>query len=123
MTRRAYLYFGLTFILGGLVGGWGMFSYAWYAGHWHRRFDKPRIVQRLTHDLSLSDTQVQQLNEIVDVYQKKYADLGAEVEPQFAALREERRNRIRKILTPEQVEKFNEVVRRTNERMKRHPPH
>jgi Spy/CpxP family protein refolding chaperone len=123
MTRRAYLYFGLTFVLGGLVGGWGMFSYAWYAGHWHRRFDKQRIVRHLTHDLSLSDTQVQQLNEIVDEYEKKYADLGAEVEPRFAALREERRNRIRQILTPEQIEKFNEVVRRTNERMKKHPPH
>lgn len=123
MTRRAYLYFALTFVLGVVIGGWGLFSYGWYAGRWHRSFDKQRVVRHLTHDLNLSGTQVQQLSQIVDEYAKKYQDVENQVEPRFTDLREERRNRIRQILTPEQLLKFNELVRRSNERLKKRPPH
>lgn len=123
MTRRAYLYFSLTFLLGLLIGAWGMYSYARYSGRWHWKFSQERIIHRLQRELSLSDQQVQQLTAIMDESAKKYADLESEVEPQFAALREERRNRIRQILGPEQLVKFNELVRRSNQRARKHPAH
>lgn len=122
MKRRAYLYFVLTFLLGVTAGGAGIFFYGWHSGHWHRDFDKQRIVRHLTRKLSLSDPQVRQLNQILDESIKKYSELQKQVEPQFAAVREERRNRIRQILTPEQLPRFNELVRRHEERIKKQGP-
>jgi len=118
MTRRAYLYFVLTFLLGLVLGAAGLFCYAWYHGHWHRSFDKTRVVERLKRDLNLSDAQAQQLGPIVDDWVKKGRDLQSRVSPQFQALREEFRERVRKILNAEQLETFNELVRRHDERMK-----
>ena len=120
--RRAYLYFALTFLLGIIVGGAGMFFYGWYGGHWHRHPRKEVIVRRLTHDLNLSEAQVQQLGPIVDDSMKKYSALQVQVDPQFRAIREESRKQIRQILTPEQATKFDELVRRMDERIKRERP-
>ncbi len=126
MMRRAYLYFALTFILGTVAGGAGIFFYGWYGGHWHRhphgRPPKEVIVRRLTHDLSLSDAQVQQLRPIVEQSMRKYSALQAQIGPQFRAIREESRKEIRQILTPEQAAKFDELVRRLDQRMKRERP-
>ena len=58
MTRRAYLYLAVTFVLGLVVGGCGIFFYAWYSGHWHRELDRQRVVRRLTREMHLSETQV-----------------------------------------------------------------
>ncbi len=120
MTRRAYLYFVLTFFLGVILGGASMFIFGWYAGHWHRGFDKQHTVRHLTRELNLTPAQVEQLSQIVDDFAKKYANVQKQVEPQFVGLREEHRDRIRQILTPEQVVKYNDLVRRWDERrMKR----
>ncbi len=121
MTRRAYLYFALTFVLGIIAGIASLFTYGWYSGRWHRGFNKERIVRHLTRALDLTDRQVQQVSEILDEYQKSFADLQGQVEPQFAALREKERNRIRQILTPEQLAKYNELVRQIDERRRRAP--
>lgn len=121
MTRRAYLYFALTFVLGIIAGIASLFTYGWYSGRWHRGFNKERIVRHLSRTLDLNDRQVQQVSEILDEYQKSFADLQGQVEPQFAALREKERNRIRQILTPEQLAKYNELVRQIDERRRRAP--
>ena len=119
MTRRAYLYFVLTFLLGGVVGGAAVVFYAWHWGHWHRGFDRGRMVRRLSRDLELSQEQVRQLRVIVDETGKKFAELRKQAGPQFEALREESFQRIRAILNPEQLKKFEEQVRRHKERMQR----
>lgn len=121
MTRRAYLYFAVTFLLGVIVGGVGVFFYAWHWGRWHRRFDSERIVQRLTRDLELSKEQTAQLRGIMDETGKKFAELRKQAGPQFKALREESHNRIRQILNPAQAKKFDELVQRHKNRMKREP--
>jgi hypothetical protein len=121
--RRAYLYFALTFILGAVAGGAGLFFYGWYGGQWrrhpHGHPSKEVIVRRLTHDLNLSDAQVRKLGPIIEDSMKKYSTLQSQIEPQFKAIREESRNQIRQILTPEQTAKFDELVRRMDERIKR----
>ncbi|HTG60101.1 MAG TPA: hypothetical protein VMG63_11930 [Terriglobia bacterium] len=122
MTRRAYLYFAVTFVLGVVVGGCGVFFYAWYGGHWHRQFERQRVVRRLTRELHLSDTQVHQLDQILADTAKSYSELHKQVDPQFDAIRGQARDRIRQTLTPEQVAKFNEWVRQVDERRRQHPP-
>jgi len=123
MTRRAYIYFVLTFLLGATAGGAGVFFYGWYGGHWHRGFEKQRIVRRLSRELHLTDAQVKQLDQIVGDSMKRFMELRKQVDPQFDAAREETNNRIRQILSPEQLTKFNEMLRRLEERTKREKPH
>jgi len=100
-----------------------MFYYAWYGGHWHREFDKQRVVRRLTRDLHLSEAQARQVDQIYDDTAKSYVELHKQVDPQFDAVRAHTRDRIRGVLSSEQLTKFNEMVRRSDERRKQRPPH
>jgi Spy/CpxP family protein refolding chaperone len=122
MTRRAYVYFILTFVLGILVGGAGVLFYGWYSGHWPHRPDRQRLVRHLTRELNLNETQVNQLTQIMDETSKKFDDLRKQLDPQFDAVRKESQDRVRQILTPEQLAKFNEMVRRFEERRRRRGP-
>lgn len=123
MTRRVYLYFAATFVLGVVVGSCAMFFYAWYGGHWHREFDRQRVVRRLTRELRLSEAQTSRVDQIFKDTAKSYSELHKQVDPQFDALRARTRDRIREVLNPEQLAKFNEIVRQADERRKQRPPH
>ena len=124
MTRRFYIYFLLIFVLGIIIGAAGMYSYGWYTGHWHRKFSHHRVVDYLQKELSLSQSQTQQLQQIINEMETKETELRDRIEPQFQAIREETRAETRKILNPQQVQKFNEMVKRWDARRKRrhHPP-
>jgi len=122
MIRRAYLYFALTFILGVVVGGAGVLFYGWQTGHWHRGFNRDRMVQRMSRDLRLSDAQAEQLKRIMDESDQKLRELRKQTAPQFEAVRQESQDRIRQILSPEQLTRFNEQVRRFEERRKKREP-
>ena len=52
MSRRAYLYFALTFLLGAIVGGSCVYYYAWSTGHWRRPFNRQNYVRRLKAELN-----------------------------------------------------------------------
>ncbi|HEV2232069.1 MAG TPA: hypothetical protein VGV68_01545 [Terriglobia bacterium] len=119
MTRRAYFYFVLTFLLGIIVGGAGLFYYGWYSGHWRRGFDQKRIILHIKRDLNLDDSQVQKLTQIFQESSRKWKEFEQKNQPEMDALRKETRDQIRQILNPEQLAKFNEHVRRSNERMKK----
>ena len=119
MSRRAYLYFALTFLLGAIVGGACVYYYAWSTGHWHRPFNRQSFVSRLKGELNLSDTQVFQLEQILDGSTKKFRAAQQQADSQLNAIRQETRNRIRQILSPQQTHDFDELVRRWDERRKR----
>ena len=122
MTRRAYLYFALTFVFGIVVGGASTYYYAWHHGLWHRRPSKERVVSHLKSELSLSDSQLQQLNQIMDEAEQKHRQLQRQVAPQFQALHDETNGKIRALLNPDQLPKFNELVRQAEERHRRAVP-
>ncbi|HVA01472.1 MAG TPA: hypothetical protein VMV34_07435 [Terriglobia bacterium] len=121
MTRRVYLYFMLTFLLGIVVGGVGLYTYGWYTGQWRPKFNRQHVIEVLQRKLGLSSTQTAQLKQIVDEMQSKQGAVRQQVEPQFQAIREEARSRTRVILNPEQLQKFNEMVKRWDEWRKKHP--
>ena len=112
MKRRFYVYFLLIFVLGIIIGGAGMYCFGWYTGQWHRRFSHHRVVDYLQKELSLSPSQTQQLQQIVNNMEEKESELRDQIEPQFQAIREETRAETRKILNAQQVQKFNEMVKR-----------
>jgi hypothetical protein len=116
MKRRAYVYFALVFVLGIAIGAAGMYSYAWYTGHWHRGSSRHRVIDYLHKELALSQPQTEQLQQIFRTMDQKESVLRDRVAPQFQAIREETRNEIRKMLNPEQLEKFNEMVKRWDAR-------
>jgi hypothetical protein len=119
MSRRAYLYFALTFLLGVIVGGTCVYYYAWSTGYWRRPFNRQSFVSRLKTELKLSDTQVFQLEQILEGSTGKFRALQQQTDSQSNALREETRNKIRQILSPQQTQQFDEIVRRWDERRKR----
>jgi hypothetical protein len=125
MKRRAYVYFALVFVLGIVIGAAGMYSYAWYAGHWRRGSSRHRVIDYLQKELALSQAQTEQLQQIIRVWNQKESDLRDQLAPQFQALREDARAETRKILNPQQLEKFNEMVKRWDARRqksRRQPP-
>jgi len=75
----------------------------------------------LAQELNLSGPQVTQLKQIMDDSKHKYDTIRERVEPEFDAIRKETDNRIRQVLTPEQLVKFNEMTRRFEERRKARP--
>lgn len=111
MTRRAYLYFVITFIIGVILGGAGVYYYAWCTGHWRRKWSEERIIHNLTRDLNLTPQQVPDLRTILDDNIKKYHAIQESIRPQLEALHGETDDRIRHILNPQQLTKFNELVR------------
>lgn len=121
MSRRAYLYFSLIFLVGIVVGAIGAYSYGWYTGQWHRESGHHNVVEYLQRKLDLSSSQTAQLKQIVSEMQSKEREVQKQVEPQFQAVREEARKRTRAILNPQQVQKFNEMVKRWDEWRKKHP--
>jgi len=122
MTRRAYVYFIVTFLLGCVAGGAATVFFGWYRGHRPHRPDRQRIVRRLSSELKLSADQTAQLDKIMEESFKKIEEQRKQVEPQFKAIHDETSSRIRQILTPEQLPKFNEMLRRYEERRSRQGP-
>jgi len=119
ITRRAYLYFVLTLVLGILIGACGLFLFALKTGAWHRAYSRERVVKGLIHDLSLSPAQAGQLKGILEESGKQRRVVEDEMNHRFDELREQTRNRIRQILNPEQLAKFNEIARRHDEERRR----
>jgi Spy/CpxP family protein refolding chaperone len=122
MTRRVYLYFFVTIILGAILGGVGVYYFLWDTGrlqHPHG-FNKDRAVAHLKKELNLSDAQAQQVGQIFDESSQKVRDLQKQIDPQFQAIHMETRARIRQILNPDQQKKFDEYVRQIDERHRQH---
>jgi Spy/CpxP family protein refolding chaperone len=118
MTRRAYAYFVLTFVLGVVVGAGGLFIYGVQSGKWHPPFNREHLIKSLAHDLELSTAQVSQLRQIMEDTGKQRRALEAQIDQQFDVLREQTRNRIRQMLNPKQLYRFNDLVRQHDERRK-----
>ncbi len=120
MTRQVYLYFVGTIILGAVLGGAGAYYFLWDTGRLqHPITPNQERVAHLKKALNLSDAQTQQVGQIFDESSQKMRDLQKQIDPQFQAIHQETRARIRQILNPDQVKKFDEFTRAIDERHKR----
>ena len=119
-TRRVYIYFALTFLLGALAGAAGAFFYGWHMmGPQGGPARRERILQHMTRNLDLNQNQVQQVRAIMEETGGKIGALRKQHRPEYDALLAESRDRIRKLLTPEQATKFDEMVKKFEERRNR----
>jgi len=76
-------------------------------------------VNDLTHELQLTADQQQQLGAIVDDTRAKIRTAYAPADTQREELRQQGRARIRAILTPEQLPKFEAFMQRLDEQRKK----
>jgi hypothetical protein len=70
-----------------------------------------RHFKELKEKLNLTKDQQDTIRGIVDHTYNEYQQIGQEVDPKINAARQACRDRIRAVLTPEQLPKFEEMVR------------
>ena len=115
--REAALLVFVVFLLGLLVGGVG--NHLWGERVWGhqvppRQGPPPRaeIVSAFTRELQLTPDQQQKIGAIID-------ETRAGMQAQHEKLRQEGRERMRAILTPEQQTKFDQFLQRIDEQRKK----
>jgi Spy/CpxP family protein refolding chaperone len=118
--REAALLVVVVFVLGVLLGG--------VADHLFgaRGFTSPapprtrdQLIGQLTTQLGLTPDQQKHLTSIVDDTRAQWRTLYAPLETQHEQIRQQGRERIRAILTPEQRPKFELFMQRLDEQRKR----
>jgi Spy/CpxP family protein refolding chaperone len=120
--REAALLVLVVFLLGVLLGGLG--NHLWGERVWGRQnppgsLSRDELVNDLTHELRLTSAQQQQLGAIVDDTRAKIRTAYAPADTQREELRQQGRARIRAILTPEQLPKFEAFMQRLDEQRKK----
>jgi Spy/CpxP family protein refolding chaperone len=112
----------LVFVLGIVIGGVGMHVCdKRQAGP--RALTKPSrddVIQQMTRALDLNSDQQQQLASIIDDTRARWRALYAPLDAQHEAIRQQSRDKIRAILTPEQRTKFEKFMQRVDAERKKH---
>src|SRR6202162_157624 len=108
----------VVFLLGVLLGGIG--NHLWGERVWGKQTTtsqptKGQIVGDLTKELQLTPEQQKQLAAIVDDTRAQWRALYSTIEPQHEQIRQQSRDRIRALLTPEQKPKFEEFMKHIDE--------
>jgi Spy/CpxP family protein refolding chaperone len=112
----------VVFLLGALLGGVG--NHVWGERVWGKQIintqpTRNEIVGDLTRDLQLTPDQQKQLGSIVDDTRAQWRTLYITIEPRHEQIREQSRDRIRAILTPDQKPKFEDFMHRIDEQRKK----
>ena len=126
-TRRAALWIGAVFLLGAALGGVLGYVFA------HRPVSAAAPIQseperrahrvaELTRELSLTPQQAQQLDGILQKWHAETKAVRDQSDAQIEATRQKGRAEVRSILTPDQLPKFEEFLKRLDEERKRNPP-
>ncbi len=110
----------VVFLLGALLGFVG--NHLWGERVWGMRDSTPppnHLSVELTQDLQLTADQQKELNGIIADTQAKWRALYDPLEPQRAEIRQQSHEQMRKLLTPDQLPKFDAFMRRLDEQRKR----
>jgi len=127
-NRRAIGLVLVVFVLGLALGGLGTYVIgarvrgARPEGRDHRD-RRARMLEQLTQELSLTSAQQKQVDSILGNMQTRYEEIHKQIAPQADQVRQQGREQIRAILTPEQKPKFEEFLRRLDEERKKHHSH
>lgn len=120
-NRKAIALLALVLALGVALGAVGatVINRRVYAGRVRSSNPQARPVTRLTHDLNLTPDEVQQVSSILSNMQTKYDVIRQQMSPQFEQVRQQGREQIRQVLTPEQRPKFEDYLQRMDEDRRR----
>jgi len=126
--RSAALWVAVVFVLGAALGG--VFGY--FYGHRSVVAAAPpplseperraRSLDRMTHELGLSDSQRQQIDALMLQIHNEYKSIHDKSDADIDQARQKGRDQIRAVLTPEQKPKFEELLKRIDEERKKNGP-
>jgi Spy/CpxP family protein refolding chaperone len=117
-NRKAYLIVFVLFILGIALGSMGTYlvtmrvQAARPVGAGDRA---PSHMAMFTRDLNLTPEQQTQVQAIMNETRGHYAELHQKLDPEYEQVRQQGRDHIRQVLTPEQRPKFEELLRQMDE--------
>lgn len=114
VKTHSALILAIVFVLGILagVGGTLVVSPLVHRNQQHHdpRQDRQRFIDHMQKLLDMTPQQTVQFSAILQETTERWDALHRQVEPQFEAIRQQQRDKVRAMLTPGQVQKFNEFV-------------
>jgi Spy/CpxP family protein refolding chaperone len=121
-SRKAVVLVFLVFVLGIALGALGT-----YVVTTRVLAARPQGVSRtpantvamFTRDLNLNPDQQKQIEAILSGTRARYAALHDKLDPEYEQIRQEGRERVREVLTPDQRPKFEDLLRRMDEDRRR----
>ena len=124
-NRKAMVWLVVVFVLGvalGVLGTYVVTTRVFARGQEQRTpaAQRAHYVDRLNHELNLTDEQQKQIDAIIASVQTRYDAIHQSVIPQFEQARQDGRAQIRQILTPVQQPKFDDFMKRVDEERKAH---
>ena len=117
-SRKAYLIVFVLFILGIALGSVGTYLVTTrvQAARPASAADRgPTHMAMFTRDLNLTPEQQTQVQAIMNDTRAHYAELHQKLDPEYEQVRQQSREHIRQVLTPEQRPKFEELLRQMDE--------
>lgn len=118
-SKKAIAYLALVFLLGAAfgVGGYHLYDSSQEASRGKKKMSKQKSsVEWLTDELKCTKAQKAELEAILDKTYEQYDLIFAEIEPRYDEARQRGRERIRAILNETQREKFEQLVKRIDEK-------
>lgn len=122
-NRKAVVLVFVLFVLGIAIGSVGTYMVTTRVlaarpqaalGH-----NPGQTMAMFTRDLNLNPAQQSQIQAILNDTRAHYADLHAKLDPEYEQVRQQGRERIRQVLTPEQRPKFEDLLRQIDEDRRR----
>lgn len=123
MTRSRWVatgLLGLAFALGGLAGGAATMLADRKTHPPRDPFSAQSYAQRLADEVGLSPEQQQAVVAVIEQHQPVMDSIWSTVREQFDAERQLMRHDIRKLLAPQQLEKYNAMVARLDSLRRNH---
>jgi Spy/CpxP family protein refolding chaperone len=118
-NRRAVLLVFVLFVLGIALGSVGTYVVTMRVQAARPQatlaHNPARTMAMYTRDLNLSPDQQNQIQAILNDTRSRYAELHEKLDPEYEQVRQQGRERIRQILTPEQRPKFEDLLRQIDE--------
>jgi Spy/CpxP family protein refolding chaperone len=94
----------------------------WFASE---KFDRPphewkhgQMLERFSNELKLTPEQKASVMKIMETKREQFRALHEETRPRFEEIRASSKAEIRKLLTPEQIQRFEELEKKWEERRK-----
>jgi len=116
------LYVGLIFACGVVLG---VFGHSLYAVTTVKSFRSPtpeevrkKTLAEMQSRMKLSDEQVSKINSIYDETRARVHEVHEKYKPQTDAITKDQRDKVRSILSPEQVSEYEKMLKERDERQK-----
>jgi Spy/CpxP family protein refolding chaperone len=122
-SRKAFLLVLVLFVMGVALGSVGTYLVTMRVQAARPQatlaHNPAHTMAMYTRDLNLNPDQQNQIQAILNDTRARYAELHEKLDPEYEQVRQQGREHIRQILTPEQRPKFEDLLRQIDEDRRR----